>query len=421
MPIDLCFDWSYRLAMNSETGRTNMADTGRHYAAIPGPSVMPDRVLGAMHRASPDIYEGELHDMVAGLFPDLNAVAKTNGKCAIYACNGHGAWEAALANTIAQGDHVLVTATGRFGHGWAEIAARLGAQVEIIDFGKSAPIDPDRVADRLKADRSGQIKAVLATHTDTSSSVRADFKDLGRAVRDTGHPALLMADCIASLGCDPFFMDDWGVDVTVAASQKGLMTPPGLGFVWASEKAQARRSWMDRVSPYWDWVPRFDPDEFYQFFSGTAPTHHLFALREALNMLVHEEGVDKAWERHEKLASAVWAAADHWGQDGAFRLNVADPAWRSHAVTAASMTSPDATRLRRWTKAEAGVTLGIGLGMAEPGDPARDGFFRIAHMGHVNAHMTLGVIGVIEAGMAALQIRHASGGVGAAAQVLARS
>lgn len=396
--------------------------SGRHYAAIPGPSVMPDRVLAAMHRAAPDIYEGELHDLVDSLYPDLCAAAGTvSGRCAIYICNGHGVWEAALANVLRPGDEVLVAATGRFGHGWAQVAARLGAKVQMIDFGKSSPADPDRIADALRADREGRLRAVLLTHTDTSSSVRSDLQAIGAAIRATGHPALVMADCIASLGCDEYRMDDWGIDVTLSASQKGLMTPPGLGFLHLSERAQAVRKQMESVSPYWDWAPRIRPQEFYQHFCGTAPTHHLFALREALTMLVREEGLPAVWARHRALARAVWAAFEHWGEGGDLRMNVADPAHRSWAVTAAGMATPDATRLRRWTKDRVGVTLGIGLGMAHPGDPGGDGFFRMAHMGHVNAHMTLGVLGVIEAGLEALAIPHRPGGVAAAARVVAEA
>lgn len=205
---------------------------GTPYLAIPGPSVMPDAVLRAMHRASPNIYAGELIELTASLMPDLRRVARTEHHVAIYIANGHGAWEAALANTVRLGEGVLALATGRFGHGWAEMAGRLGADVSVLDFGKSAPVDPARVEAALRADKAGKIRAVLATHVDTSSSVRSDIAAIRAAIDAAGHPALLMVDCIASLGCDVFEMDAWGVDVMVAGSQKGLMVPPGLGFVF---------------------------------------------------------------------------------------------------------------------------------------------------------------------------------------------
>jgi len=391
---------------------------GRPYRAIPGPSVMPDAVLRAMHRAAPNIYEGEIVELTAGLIPDLRRVARTDGDAAIYIANGHGAWEAALANVAAPGERVLVAATGRFGHGWAEVARARGLDVGIIDFGQRTPIDPARVEAALRADGAGRIRAVLATHVDTSTTLRNDLAALRRAIDAAGHPALLMADCIASLGCDRFEMDAWGVDVAVSASQKGLMLPPGLGFVLFGARAAAARARLARVSKYWDWVPRAAPDRFYQYFGGTAPTHHLYGLRAALDM-IHAEGIEAVWARHERLARAIWAAAGAWGQGGALRLNVAAREHRSHAVTALRLDPPDGARLRRWLEAEAGVTLGIGLGMESDADPEATGPFRIGHMGHVNAHMVLGALGAMEAGMQALGIARGTGALAAAAGALA--
>ncbi|MFZ5752564.1 MAG: pyridoxal-phosphate-dependent aminotransferase family protein [Pseudomonadota bacterium] len=392
---------------------------GRPYLAIPGPSVMPDRVLNAMHRAAPNIYAGALHDMVATLWPDLRRVACTTGHVALYIVNGHGAWEAANANLFSRGDRALVVATGRFGIGWAESARRMGVEVDLIDFGKSAPADPARIEAALRADRAGAIRAVLVTHVDTASSVRNDIAAIRAAIDAAGHPALLAVDCIASLGCDEFRMDDWGVDVMVAASQKGLMVPPGLGFVWFSDKALAACAGSDLRTPYWDWRPRAFAEEFWQHFCGTAPTHHLFGLRESLTMLLDEEGLETAWARHRRLARAVWAAFDAWGQGGDIALNVADPDRRGHSVTAARMGQGAAQRLRAWCETEAGVTLGIGLGMAAPGEAAYGDFLRVAHMGHVNAHMTLGVLSVMEAGLRALGVPHGPGALDAAAAAIA--
>ncbi|MCZ0811810.1 MAG: pyridoxal-phosphate-dependent aminotransferase family protein [Pseudomonadota bacterium] len=391
---------------------------GRPYLAIPGPSVVPDAVLREMHRAAPNIYEGELIAMMPGLTNDLKRVARTEKHVAIYISNGHGAWEAALSNVLSPGDKVLVPATGRFGHGWAEVASGLGIKVDLEDFGKQSPADPDRIETLLRADSTHEIKAVLVTHVDTSTSIRNDIPAIRAAMDAAGHPALLMADCIASLACDRFEMDAWGVDVMVAGSQKGLMVPPGLGFVYFGDKAAEARTHRDVVSRYWDWVPRADPALFYQYFGGTAPTHHLYGLRAALDM-IHNEGIEAVWARHARLAQAIWAACETWAEDGPLALNVADKGLRSHAVTALRIGQPHGTALREWVQQKAGVTLGIGLGMAEPGDPAWHGFFRIGHMGHVNAHMVQGMLGAVQAGLVALDIPHGHGALEAASGVIA--
>ena len=393
---------------------------GRAYLAIPGPSVLPDRVLAAMHRAAPNIYEGALYELVDSLWPDLRALAGTSQNVAAYIANGHGVWEAANANLFSRGDKALVLATGAFGHGWANAARAMGIDVQVLDFGKSAPPDMMQVEAALRADPA--IKAVLTTHVDTASSVKTEIRALRAAMDAAGHAALLAVDCIASMACDEYHMDGWGVDVTVAASQKGLMTPPGMGFVWFSDRAQLRCAGGDLVSPYWNWTPRAKAEEFWQLWAGTAPTHHLYGLREALTMILHEEGLAAVWARHAALAGAVWAAFDGWSLGNpAIGLNVAAPESRGHSVTAARFGAPHATRLRAWCEHKAGVTLGIGLGMAPSDDPACHGFLRVAHMGHVNAHMTLGALAVIEAGMLSLDIAHGAGGLSAAVAAVARS
>lgn len=392
---------------------------GRSYLAIPGPSVMPDAVLQAMHRAAPNIYAGELVDMMPGLVADLKRVARTKHHVAMYTGNGHAAWEAALANVIAPGDMVLVPATGRFGLGWGEMARGIGAETQIIDFGKQSPIDLDRMAKVLVDDTDHQIKAILAVHVDTSTSIRNDIAAL-RGVLDTaGHPALLMADCIASLGCDVFEMDAWGVDVMVTGCQKGLMVPPGMSFVFFNDKAHGVRESMQRVSKYWDWTPRAFPDHFFEYHGGTAPTHHLYGLRVALDM-IHAEGMPQVWARHALLARAIWSACEAWSAKGSFGMNVKDPAHRSNAVTSLRLEAPQATALRDWVEGQIGLTLGIGLGMAEPDDPAWHGYFRLGHMGHVNGQMIMGLLGGIETGLTALGVEHGTGALDAAAEVLAR-
>ncbi len=394
------------------TNQVSLAQ-GREYLAIPGPSVMPDAVLQAMHRPSPNIYDGELIEMMPALTNDLKRVARTRHNVAIYIANGHGTWEAVLSNVIAPGETVLAPASGRFTHGWAEMAKGIGAKVELIDFGTASAWDFEKIADALRADQDHQIKAVLAVHVDTSSSICNDIPGLRKLLDDLGHPALLMADCIASLGCDKFEMDEWGVEVTVSACQKGLMTPAGLGFAFFNDKAQAKRAAMPRVSQYWDWQPRANPDLFYQYFNGTAPTHHLYGLRAALD-LIHAEGIEQVWARHEHLAKAIWAACETWAEGGVLHLNVTDRTHRSRAVTSLRLSDGRGTPLRAFTENQLGLTLGIGLGMAD-----YDGCFRLGHMGHVNGQMIMAMLGGVETAMAALDVPRGTGALEAAATMLA--
>ena len=394
-------------------------NTGVNYLAIPGPSVIPDAVLRAMHRASPNIYEGELVDLTYNLIPRLKNVARTSGHVAIYICNGHGTWEASLANMANRGDRVLVASTGRFAHGWAQTAKSMGIDVDLIEFGNAAPVDPDQIETKLRGCAADHYRAVLLTHVDTSSSVRNDVASVRRAIDASGSSALLAVDCVASLGCDRFEMDAWGADVMISASQKGLMVPAGVGFVYFNDRAAQRQKTLDYVSWYWDWAPRVKPELYYQLFCGTAPTHHLYGLDAALGM-IEAEGLENVWHRHKVLANAIWAAIDQWGTKGAMRMNIADPALRSHAVTALHLGAPDGLNLRRWTQDTAGLTLGIGLGMSTPDDPKGDGFLRFGHMGHVNAQMIMGLLGTVQAGLCALEIPHGSGAVDAAAGVIAR-
>ncbi len=390
---------------------------GRHYVAIPGPSVLPDRVLAAMHRPAPDIYAPEVAALAAGIAADLKELAGTRAHLAMYLCNGHGTWEAMATNLFSPGDAVLVLVCGTFGHGWAGALQGLGLQPDLIDFGRSAPADPARLASAL---RLRDYKAVLVTHVDTATSVKSDIPAIRAAMTAAGSQALLAVDCVASLGCDRFEMEAWGVDVMLGASQKGLMTPPGMGFVWFSDKALAAGRGATLRTPYWDWTNRANPQEFWHYWFGTAPTHHLYALRESLDMILREEGLPALWDRHARLARAVWAAVETWGAGNpAIRLNVADPAARGHSVTSVAFGAPHAATLRDWVQSH-GLTLGIGLGMGTEADPQASGWLRIAHMGHVNAHMTLGALAVIEAGLQALNIPHGTGALEAAAREIAR-
>lgn len=386
--------------------------SGRDLFMTPGPSVIPERVLSAMHQAAPNIYEGALLDLVDDTVGMLGKVARTKEHSAIYIANGHGVWEATVANIFQPGDKLLALATGRFGVGWAEIAKRYGVDVQLLDFGASESFDANRVAEALRADPS--ITAVTSVQTDTSTSVSNNIPALRAVLDDIGHDALLMVDCIASLGCEVHEMDKWGVDVMVAGCQKGLMTPPGLGFTFHNDKAATVANRTKTTSPYWDWNPRTDPEFFYQRFGGTAPTHHLFGLHEALTMIM-EEGIENIWARHQRQAEAIWAAADVWAKGGAVRLNVPKQTDRSTAVTTFVSDDTNLTALRRWCEREAGLTLGIGLSLEGPGG---DTVFRIGHMGHMNPTMLLGALASIDAGMKALGIPHGDGAIDAATSAL---
>lgn len=392
--------------------------SGRDYLAIPGPSVMPDRVLQAMHRPAPNIYAGELFDMMPGLSRDLKAVAGGAENVAMYIGNGHAAWEAALANVLSRGDHVLSLSSGAFGRGWAGSAESLGAIPELLDFGTQAPGDPAALEARLRADTEHQIKAVLVTHVDTSTSALTDVAAMRAAMDRARHPALLMVDCIASLACDRFEMAAWGADVMVAASQKGLMTPPGMAFVFFGPKAAAARESANCVTAYWDWTQRVDADQLYLYFFGTAPTHHLYGLREALKML-NEEGLENVYARHQVLAEMVWAAGDVWADGGAVSFNMDTPAHRSRAVTTFRLNLEDTDALRAWTESNTGVTLGLGIGFGDGVDSV--GHFRIGHMGHLNPQMVFGALGSVDAGLKALGVKVGQGALDAAGQVLARA
>ena len=391
---------------------------GRELVLTPGPSVMPDRVLRAMQRPAPNIYEGELVEITDSILHDLGRLAGTAGETALYVSNGHGVWEAALSNLFGPGDAILALASGTFGHGWADTGRVMGLDVEVLDFGRHAPVDPTALGERLKEDTAHHIKGILVVHADTSSSVRNDVWRLRQAIDDVGHPALLLVDCIASFCCDVYEMDDWGVDVTVTACQKGLMTPPGLAYVIFNGKAAAIARANPVRSPYWNWSPRTQPERFYERFCGTAPTHLLYAQREALDMIA-EEGRAAIFERHALLARAVWAAVVAWSSDGPLRCNIVDPEFRSHAVTTILADAHDMLQLRRWCEDEAGLILGLGLGFLVPQFMEGKSVFRIGHMGHLNPPMLLGALATIDSGLKALDIPHGPGAVEAAAVVTA--
>jgi alanine-glyoxylate transaminase/serine-glyoxylate transaminase/serine-pyruvate transaminase len=391
---------------------------GRELLAIPGPTNVPDEVLTAMHRPAVDIYTGSLVEVTMGLLDDLRLLFQTKGRTYIYAANGHGAWEAALTNTLSRGDKVLVLESGRFATGWGGMAATLGADVEVLSGSYAFAVKPADVEARLRADANHTIKAILVVQIDTASGVVNDIPAISQAIRAAKHPALLMVDVVASLACMPFEMDSWGVDVAVAGSQKGLMTPPGLAFVAAGERAVAAHKRANMITPYWDWTFR-EGEEHYQKYCGTPPEHLLFGLRKAIDML-KAEGLPAVFERHRLLAGATRAAVGVWSEGGALSFSVREPAERAPSVTTVLWNGPTdgPNGLRAfvgYARDKCGVVLGTGIGAL--GGKA----FRIAHMGHVNAPMMLGALAVVETALSALSIPHGRGGVQAAIDYLAKN
>ena len=380
---------------------------GREFLVIPGPTTVPDEVLQAMHRPAVDIYSGPLIALTDSLFADLTKIFRTAGRAYVYIANGHGAWEAALTNVLSRGDTVLVLESGRFAAAWGDAAAKLGCEVETLAGDWRRAIRPAEVEARLRADKAGRIKAILAVQIDTASGVVNDIAAIGAAIKAARHDALFMVDAVASLGCMPFEMDAWGVDVAMSGSQKGLMTPPGLSFVAAGSRARAVHETADLRTPYWDWTAR-EGDVHYQKYAGTPPEHLMFALRRALDMLL-AEGLENVFLRHRLLAEAVRRAVDVWSQGQAIGFNVVEPAERSDTVTTVLIDDGHEPRpLVDYCNKKCGVVLGIGIG------DLSGKAFRIAHMGHVNAPMVLGTLGVIEVGLKALGIPHGSGGAQAA-------
>jgi alanine-glyoxylate transaminase / serine-glyoxylate transaminase / serine-pyruvate transaminase len=387
---------------------------GREFLAIPGPTTMPDEVLQAMHRPALDIYSREMVDLSDGLHRDLSKLFATKGKSYIYISNGHGAWEAVLSNVLSRGDKVLVLESGRFAINWGNAAHAMGAEVEVLRGDWRSAVKPDAVEARLHQDKTHEIKAILVAQIDTASGVVNDIEAIGKAVKATGHPALFMVDAVASLGCMPFDMDKWGIDVAMSGSQKGLMTPPGLGFVAANDRAQAVHRKANLRTPYWDWTER-EGTEHYRRYAGTAPVHLLFALRQAIDMLF-EEGLDNVFERHRLLGEAVRRAVSVWAEGQVLSFNVAEASERSDTVTTVLMSGDhDPIKLQRYCKKKCGVVLGTGIGDLQGQS------FRIAHMGHVNAPMILGTLGVIEVGLNALDVPHGKGGTEAAIAFLGES
>ncbi len=383
---------------------------GRHFLQIPGPTNVPDRVLRALAQPTIDHRGQRFASMAREALDGLQRVFKTSAPVVVYPASGSGGWEAALVNTLSAGDTVLMAETGHFAVQWREVARRLGLEVDVIAGDWRHGVDPDAIEQRLYDDRAHLIKAVAVVHNETSTGTTSDIAGVRRRLDRAAHPALLMVDSVSSLGCMEYRHDEWGVDVSIAASQKGLMLPPGLGVLAISDKALAAGASAGMPRSYWDWRPMI-ADNRAGFFPTTPATNLLFALLEALRML-DEEGLPNVFTRHQRFGEATRRAVAAWGLD----LVCLDRAAYSSSVTAVMMPEGhDADRFRAVTLDAFDMSLGAGLGKL------KGTTFRIGHLGDFNDLMLAGTLSGVEMGLALAGVPFTKGGVAAALDYLAAS
>jgi alanine-glyoxylate transaminase/serine-glyoxylate transaminase/serine-pyruvate transaminase len=374
--------------------------SGRHFLQIPGPTNVPDRVLRAIDRPTIDHRGPEFARLTHEILEGLREVFQTTSPIVTYAASGTGAWEAALVNTLSPGDHVLMFETGHFATLWRAMAERLGLVVDFVPGDWRSGVDPARVEAKLALDPSHAIKAVLAVHNETSTGVTSRIPAVRQAIDRTGHPALFMVDTISSLASIDYRHDEWGVDVTVAGSQKGLMLPPGLSFNAVSDKALAAAKHAKLPRSYWRWDETIAMNR-QGYFPATPATNLLYGLHEALAML-REEGLSNVFARHARHAEATRRAVRAWGLEVLCR----DPAEYSGSLTAVLMPDGhDADALRREILARFDLSLGTGLGKLA------GRVFRIGHLGWFNDLMLCGTLCGVEMGLALKDVPHNAGGV----------
>jgi alanine-glyoxylate transaminase/serine-glyoxylate transaminase/serine-pyruvate transaminase len=377
---------------------------GRRFLHSPGPTPVPDAVLHAMSVQPMDLGDPRVDANIAACERGLKRLLHTEASDVfLYAANGHGVWEAVIENLAAPGQALLVPGTGHFSESWAVQAEALGRRIVRTPWREGWPIDAAAIEQALRDDRAHEIRAVLAVHTDTASGVTSDLAAIRRAIDAARHPALLVADVVASLGAAPFAMDELNVDVALGASQKGLMCPPGVGFTAVNARALSAAQANPAPRFYWDWMRRKD-DLSYRKFCGTPPQNLLFGLEAALS-LIFDEGLAAVWQRHAWLAGAVQAAVAGWREGGAVDFFAQDAASRSVSVTTI-MVQPgiDIEALRAIARDRFQVSLAGGLG------PMTGRAFRIGHLGDSNAAMILGAIAGVEASLASLGVPVGGGG-----------
>src|SRR6478672_10821851 len=380
-----------------------MIHTGRHFLQIPGPTNVPDRVLRAMDRPVIDHRGQEFAQLGAEVLEGVKSIFKTKGPVVIYPASGSGAWEAAIVNTLSSGDRVLMFETGHFSNLWRDIAVRHGLVVDYVPGNWRRGAQPADAEERLKDDKQHAIKAVMVVHNETSTGVASRIAEIRKAMDRVQHPALLMVDTISSLASIDYRHEEWGVDVTVGGSQKGLMLPPGLSFNAISERAIAANQRCSMPRYYWDWMEMLKLNQ-NGFFPYTPATNLLYGLKEAIAML-HEEGLSNVFARHARHGQATRAAAKAWGLE----IVCEEPAEYSNSATAIFMPEGhDADHLREVILENFDMSLGAGL------SKLAKKVFRIGHLGHFNDLMLMGTLCGVEMGLRLDGVPHRDGGVKAA-------
>jgi alanine-glyoxylate transaminase/serine-glyoxylate transaminase/serine-pyruvate transaminase len=385
--------------------------TGRHFLQIPGPTNVPERVLRAIAMPVIDHRGPEFAELGREIISGMKRVFQTQETVVVYPSSGTGAWEAALSNTLSPGDRVTMFETGHFATLWRQMAGRLGLDVDFVPGDWRHGADPAMVEERLAADREHRVKAVCVVHNETSTGVVSRIPEIRAAIDRARHPALLMVDAISSLASLDYRHDEWGVDVTVAGAQKGLMLPPGLGFNAISQKALAAAKTARMARSYWDWEAMRETGRT-GFFPYTPVTNLLYGLREALAMLLDEEGLSAVFARHVRHGEATRQAVRAWGLE----ILCADPREYSNALTAVVVPDGhDADRLREMILDAYDMSLGTGLGKV------KGKVFRIGHLGHFNDLMLCGTLAGVEMGLARAGVPYRKGGIAAALDALAVS
>jgi alanine-glyoxylate transaminase/serine-glyoxylate transaminase/serine-pyruvate transaminase len=384
--------------------------TGRHLLQIPGPSNVPDRILRAMDFPTIDHRSEEFFVLAKKCLSGIKDIFKTKNHVIIYPASGTGAWEAALVNTLSPGDTVLMVETGHFASLWVKLAKRLGLQAELIETNWRRGADADEISQRLSSDKTGKIKAVCIVHNETSTGAMSDVARVRKSINDTGHNALLMVDTISSLASSDFCHDEWGVDVTVSGSQKGLMLPPGLSFNAISKKALDAHKKSTLPRSYWDWGEQIEANSVGAF-PYTPATNLLYGLNEAIAML-KEEGLENVFSRHKRHAEATRLAVQTWG------LEVLCEEKEDFSNTLTAVLLPDgynADEFRSVVLDNFNMSLGNGLSRLA------GKVFRIGHLGDFNDLMLVATLGGIEMGLSKSSIPHQVGGTQAAMQFLKQS
>ena len=381
--------------------------SGRHFLQIPGPTNVPDRVLRAIDMPTMDHRGPAFGKMGLEILEGLREVFQTGQPVVIFPASGTGAWEAALVNTLCAGDHVLMFETGQFAVLWSKMATRLGLKVEMVPTDWRRGVDPALMEAKLKEDRAHAIRAVCVVHNETSTGVTSRIGAIRAAIDAAGHPALYMVDTVSSLASMDYRHDEWGVDVTVAGSQKGLMLPPGLSFNCVGKKALAASRSATLPKSYWGWEDMLASNKS-GFFPYTPATNLLYGLREALRML-REEGLQNVFARHARHAEATRRAVRAWGLE----IVCAVPAEYSNSLTAVMMPQGhDADALRKVILEAYDMSLGTGLGRLA------GRIFRIGHLGDFNDLALIGTLAGVEMGLSLAGVPHRKGGAQAAMDYL---